>query len=51
MATNIATRNLNVLANAAAPNLLHDALGRMGFSQPIINFMTMRQGMDLLEEF
>ena len=49
-AANIAA-NLNALAIAAAPIPLHDALARMGFTQPTINYMTMRQGMDSLEEF
>jgi len=51
MAANAATANLNILANAAVPNELHGALGRMGFTQATINYMTVEQGMDSLEEF
>jgi len=43
--------NLNVLANIAAPKPFHDALGHIGFTQATINFMTINQGMDSLEEF
>jgi len=43
--------NLNILANVAAPNPLHDAHGCMGFAQATINFMIINQGMDSLAEF
>jgi len=43
--------NLIALANAMAPIPLHDVLTQMGFTQPTINYMTTRQGMDLLKEF
>jgi len=51
MAANANAANWNVFANVAAPNPLHDALGRMGFAQATINFMTIDQGMDSLAEF
>jgi len=48
---NANAENLNILANVATPNPLHDAHGCMGFAQATINFMIINQGMDSLAEF